>query len=139
MFSVISYVLKSFAFLVKSKTKQNKTKQKNTKMFLDEFQDFRHSLGHSKGEVIVMADFKFISTTSTAVEVTSLLNNCCLQQLINQPTHRCGPSLDWAMVSDDSVIIDSGDVIDTALSDHRTVLCSLSLRKPSRAKQQVKS
>ena len=43
------------------------------------------------------------------------------------------------MVSDDSVIIDSGDVIDTALSDHRTVLCSLSLRKPSRAKQQVKS
>ena len=86
-----------------------------------------------------MEDFKFISTTSTAVEVTSLLNNCCLQQLINQPTHRCGPSLDWAMVSDDSVIIDSGDVIDTALSDHRTVLCSLSLRKPSRAKQQVKS
>ena len=30
-------------------------------------------------------------------------------------------------------------MIDTALSDHRTVLCSLSLRKPSRAKQQVKS
>ena len=30
-------------------------------------------------------------------------------------------------------------MIDTALSDHRTVLCSLSLRKPSHAKQQVKS
>ena len=38
-----------------------------------------------------------------------------------------------------TVIIDSVDVIDTALSDHRTVLCSLSLRKPSRAKEQVKS
>ena len=34
--------------------------------------------------------------------------------------------------------MDSVDVINTALSDHRTVLCSLSLRKPSRAKQQVK-
>ena len=34
---------------------------------------------------------------------------------------RCGPSLDWAIDSDDSVIIDSVDVIDTALSDHRTV------------------
>ena len=63
----------------KKQTKQNK----NTKMFLDEFQDFRHSLGDSKGEVSVMADFKFISTTSTAVKVTSLLNDCCLQQLIN--------------------------------------------------------
>ena len=52
-------------------------------MFLDEFQDFRLSLGDSKGEVSVMADFKFISTTSTAVKVTSLLNDCCLQQLIN--------------------------------------------------------
>ena len=56
-------------------------------MFLDEFQDFRHSFGDSKGEVIVMADFKFISTTSTAVKVTSLLNGCCLRQLINQPNH----------------------------------------------------
>ena len=52
-------------------------------MFLDEFQDFRHSFGDSKGVVIVMADFKFISTTSMAVKVTSLLNDCCLQQLIN--------------------------------------------------------
>ena len=108
-------------------------------MFLDEFQDFRHSLGDSKWEVIVMEDFKFISTTSTAVKVTSLLNGCCLRQLINQPNHRCGCSLDWSIVSDDSVIIESVDVIDTGLSDHRTVFCSLSLRKPSRAKQQVKS
>ena len=67
---------------MKKQTKKQKNK-KNTKMFLDEFQDFRHSFGDSKGEVIVMEDFKFISTTSTAVKVTLLLNDCCLQQLIN--------------------------------------------------------
>ena len=108
-------------------------------MFLDEFPDFRHSLDDSKWEVIVMADFNFMSTTSTTVNMTSVLNDCWLQQLINHSTHRCGQSLDWSIVHNDSVVIDSGDVIDTALSDHRTVLCSLSLRKPSRAKQQVKS
>ena len=37
------------------------------------------------------------------------------------------------------VTIDSLDVVDTALSDHRTVFCSLSLRKPGRVKQQVTS
>ena len=62
---------------------QQQQQQKPTKMFLDDFPDFRHSLGDNNGEVIVMADFKFISTTSTAVKVTSLPNDCCLQQLIN--------------------------------------------------------
>ena len=38
-----------------------------------------------------------------------------------------------------TVIIDSLDVVDTALSDHRTVFCSLSLRKPGRVKKQVTS
>ena len=68
-----------------------------------------------------------------------MLNDCCLQQLVGQPAHRCGHTLDWVIVRDVSVIIDSLEVVDTALSDHRTVFCSLSLRKPGRAKQQVTS
>ena len=43
------------------------------------------------------------------------------------------------IIRDESIITDSVDVIDTALSDLRTVFCSLSLRKPGRAKQQVTS
>ena len=66
-----------------------------------------------------------------------LQNNCCLQQLVGQPAHRCGHTLDWMIVRDDSVIIDILDVINTALSDHRKVFCSLSLRKPQRVEQQV--
>ena len=72
-------------------------------------------------------------------KLKSLLNNCSLQQLVGEPTHRCGHALDWVIVRDDSVIIDSLDVVDTALSDHRTVFCSLSLRKPGRVQQQVTS
>ena len=62
-----------------------------------------------------------------------------LQQLVGQPTYRCGHTLDWVIVRDDSVIIVSLDVVDTALSYHRTVFCSPSLRKPGRVKQQVMS
>ena len=43
------------------------------------------------------------------------------------------------MVRNDSAIIDSVDVIDTALPDHKTVFGSLSSRKPGHAKQQVRS
>ena len=42
-------------------------------------------------------------------------------------------------VRDDSVIIDCLGVADTELSDHRTVFCSLSARKPDRVKQKVTS
>ena len=42
-------------------------------------------------------------------------------------------------VRDDSVSIDCLGVADTELSDHRTVFCSLSARKPDRVKQQVTS
>ena len=64
------------------------------------------------------------------------MNDCCLQQLVNQPTQRCDHTLDWVVICDDSIISGSVDVIDTASSDHRMILCSLSLRKPGRAKQQ---
>ena len=104
-------------------------------MFLDEFPDFLHSLGDRKGEVILMGNFNFHFDSwhdSEVCKLKSLLNDCCLQQLVGQPAHRCGHTLDWMIVRDDSVIIDILDVINTALSDHRKVFCSLSLRKPGR-------
>ena len=85
-------------------------------------------------------NFHFYSQhNSEACKLKSLLNDCCLQQLVGQPTHRCGHTLDWVIGRDDSVIIDSLDIVDMALSDHSTVFCSLSLRKPGRVKQQVTS
>ena len=85
-------------------------------------------------------NFHFYSQhNSEACKLKSLLNDCCLQQLVGQPTHRCGHTLDWVIGRDDSVIIDSLDIVDMALSDHSTVFCSLSLRKPGRVRQQVMS
>ena len=88
------------------------SKQTNNtnKMVLDEFPDFLHPLSDKKGEVIVMGDFNFHFDNqhdSEVCKLKSLLNDCCLQQLVGQPTHRCGHTLDWVIVRDDSVIIDS--------------------------------
>ena len=48
--------------------------------------------------------------------------------------------MDWVIiVHDDFPAIHSLDIICIALSDHRTVFCELSRRKPSSAKQQVTS
>ena len=85
-------------------------------------------------------NFHFDSQHDSEVrKLNSLPNDCCLQQLVGQPTHRCGHTLDWVIVRDDSVIINSLDVVDTALSDNRTVFCSLSLKKTGRVKQQMTS
>ena len=89
-----------------------------------------------------MGDFNFhfySQHDSEVCKLKSLLNDCCLQQLVGQPTHRCGHTLDWVTVRDDSVIIDCLGVADTELSDHRTVFCSLSARKPDRVKQKMTS
>ena len=85
-------------------------------MFLDEFADFLHSLSYRKEEAIVISDFNFYFDSQLDSEVCtpkSLLIDCCLQQLVGQPNHRCGHALDWVIVRDDSVIIDSLDVVDT--------------------------
>ena len=111
-------------------SKQNKN---TNKIFLDEFPYFLHSLIDCKREVIVIGDFNFHfdnKPDSEVCKLKSLLNDCCLQQLVNQPTHCFGHALDWMIIRNDYIIIDS---VDTALSDYRTVFCSLSLRKPGRA------
>ena len=89
-----------------------------------------------------MGDFHFHFDSqydSEVCKLKSLLNDCCLRQLVGQPAHRCGNTLDWVIVRDDSVIIDSLDLVDTALSDLSTVFFSFSLRKPGRVEQQVTS
>ena len=70
-------------------------------MFLDEFLDFLHPLSDRKGEVIVTGDFHFHRDNQHDSEVCkfkSLVNNCCLQQFVGQPTHRCGHTLDLVIV-----------------------------------------
>ena len=58
---------------------------------------------------------------SKVCKLRSLLNECCLKQLVNQLTHCCVDTLDRVIVHDDSPIIDTLDIIDTA------VFCKLSL------------
>ena len=107
----------------------SKQNTNTNKMFLDEFLDFLHPLSDRRGEVIVMGDFHFHfdkQHDSELCKLKSLLNDCCLQQFVGHPNHRSGHTLDWMMTLSSSTVLTV--VIDTALSDHRTVFCSFSLR-----------
>ena len=105
---------------------------------LDQFPDFLLSLSDGNGEIIVGGDFNFRFENehdNEVCKIRSLLNDCCLKQLVNQPISSLWPHL----VRDDSPIVHSLDLTDIVLSEHRTVFCKLALRKPSRGKQQVRS
>ena len=81
----------------------SKQNTNTNKMFLDEFPGFLHSLSDRKGVAVVMGDFNFHFDSQHDSEVrklNSLPNDCCLQQLVGQPTHRCGHTLDWVIVRD---------------------------------------
>ena len=80
-----------FGFFVPPSSQQ--TEHETNKMFLDPFPDFLHSLSDSKGKIMVVDDFNFYFENehdSEVCKLRSLLNNCCLKQLVNQPTHCCG-------------------------------------------------
>ena len=74
----------------------SKEKNNTNTMFFDEFADFLHSPSDRKEEAIVISDFNFhfdIQHDSEVCKLKSLLNDCCLQQLVGQPTRRCGHTL----------------------------------------------
>ena len=134
MYNSVSFTLVS---LYRSPhSKQNKC---TNKMFLDQFPDFLLSLSDGNGEIIVGDDFNFRFENehdNKVCKLRSLLNDCCLKQLVNQPILSLWPHLGLGYCPDDSPIVHCHDVIDTVLSEHRTVFCKLAMRRPTRAKQQ---
>ena len=64
-------------------SKLNKSKNK---MILDQFPDFLHSFNDGKGEITVVGDFNFHFANehdSEVCKLRSLLDDCCLKELIN--------------------------------------------------------
>ena len=114
--------------------------REQTKCFLDQFPDFLHLLRDSK-EIIVVGDINCHfenKHNSELCKLRSLLNDCCFKQLMKRPAPPGSHLLDWVIVCGDSPIVSSLNVMNTvALSDHMTVFCTLSPRKPSSTKQQV--
>ena len=69
-----------------------------------------------------------------------MLSDHGLTQLVDVPTHRCGHTLDWAVVRSDVSCLVLERVDDMpGLSDHRSLLCKMTITAPSKSKRTVTS
>ena len=107
-------------------------------MFLEQFSDLLKSYV-SCDRLFVVGDlnvhFEKPSDPSTSA-LNVVLDNLCLHQLINVPTHRRGHTLDRLITNRATDVLDL-TVVDMLLSDHFVISFDLLLRKPVREKRKI--
>ena len=72
-----------------------------------------------------------------AIKFLDLLDSLGLAQHVKTPTHLCGHTLDLMITREINSLIGTTPISDCYFSDHCTVLCDLTLRKPALAVKQV--
>ena len=110
------------------------------KHLLDEFSSLMESAVISNGQLLISGDFNFhvddISNCDAA-NFLDILDNFGLLQHVSGPTHRLGHTLDLIITRNNDSIISSKPVADHFISDHSTVICSLSIKKPCAIRKQI--
>ena len=112
-------------------------------MFLQEFPEFLTQFADSHSDLVLLGEFNFHYDDCADTQVNRLktmLSDHGLTQLVDVPTHRCGHTLDWAVVRSDVSCLVLERVDDMpGLSDHRSLLCRMTITAPSKSKRTVKS
>ena len=102
--------------------------------FFLEFSDYLDSLLLSKVPLCIFGDFNFhldVSGDVDAAKFADLLELLCLTQHDRSPTHIQGHILDLVITRKSDNIIKGRPISDRYISDHCSVLCSLSVPRPS--------
>ena len=115
----------------------------SNQLFLQEFPEFLTQFAGSHSDLVLLGDFNFHYDDCADTQVSRLktmLSDHGLTQLVDVPTHRCGHTLDWAVARSDVSCLVLERVDDMfGLSDHRSVLCQITITAPSRSKRTVTS
>ena len=89
--------------------------------------------------ILVILTFTMMSDAQVS-RLKTLLSDHNLTQLVNVPTHKCGHILDWVVVHTESSCLSFEGVRDCPdLSDHKAVVCTLAVAKPSPRRRLVTS
>ena len=102
--------------------------------FFLEFNDYLDSLLLSKVPLCISGDFNFhldVSGDVDAAKFADLLESMCLTQHVRSPTHIQGHILDLVITRNSDNIIKGRPISHRYFSDHCSVLCSLSVPRPS--------
>ena len=111
---------------------------------LEELPEFFTQFAGSHSDLVLLGDFNFHYGDCADTQVNRLktmLSDHGLTQLVDAPTHRCGHTLDWAVVCSDvsnSFVLERVDDM-PGLSDHRSLLCQMTITVPSKSKRTVTS
>ena len=103
-------------------------------MFLDNFADYLESIILCPEPLLIAGDLNIhvdIHDHNDSVKFMDLLVSTRLVQHVNTPTHQRGHILDLIITREVDSLVHKPPISDCLLSDHCTVLCNLSLLKPS--------
>ena len=101
-------------------------------VFINEFEQLLCSLSSKSRHTIILGDFNlhFDSDSSNDVNrMKDLINQCSMEKLIFNSTHRAGHILDCVVVKKDYKTVDNVAVLDHLLSDHCSIIIDLDVKK----------
>ena len=97
----------------------------SSQLFLQEFSEFLTQFAGSHIDLVLLGDFNFHYDDCADTQVNRLktmLSDHGLTQLVDVPTHRCGHTLDWAVVRSDVSCLVLERVEDMpGISDHKSL------------------
>ena len=112
-------------------------------MFLEEFWELLSQYADSRSDTVYIGDFNFHYDDCSDGQVSRLrtmLSDHNLTQLVNVPTHKHGHILDWVVVRTENSCFCFNSVQDYPyLSDHKAVVCTPAVTKPSPRRRHVTS
>ena len=107
-------------------------KRGNISKFLDELLTLMTKLATAPGKVIGTGDFNIHQMNTTAEQYGRVvLHNTRFEQIVKQPTHRHGNTLDWVLIRPVDQII-AGEVLvqNNIKSDHHTITFKINGSQP---------
>ena len=108
---------------------------------MPEFPDFLDQHTTAASDLFITGDsnLQYDQPNNTDVSrLPALLRDNRLRQVMEEPTHRHGHTLDWLVVREDRTRQQAG-VLDLALVEHKAVFYELSFGNPTRRKRSVTS
>ena len=115
----------------------------SSSIFLDEFETLLHDLSERSGEVVITGDFNIHvhdAKSNFALTFLNLVEDHLYHQLVNEPTHVAGGTLDLVLAKSlpDSSSISNLEVnMIPAVPDHALVSFSMKIGSPSQKKKYI--
>lgn len=101
--------------------------------FLSELEQFLPILSCKKSLPVLLGDLNFhfdALASSDVKKLKDLIDQCNMTQLIDEPTHRAGHTLDLVITRKLSQTFSNTAVIDRLISDHKVIIMNIDIQKP---------